>query len=427
MMLCTLFSVTTTKGRNMQNRMIFFSFAAVLFWFAADAKADDLGKPMFSLSGFGTAGVTYSDERQADFTSNFLKAKGAGFSRRWSADVDSRIGVQLTANFTPELSGVVQVISELRYDNTYLPIVEWANLKYQFTPDLSVRIGRIALPTFLAADYRKLGYALPWARTPGEVYSLVPITNSDGVDFSYRTRIGDWKNNFRAAFGKTDIKYNVGEAKARAIRGVSDTIEYGDASVRLSYVQADVTVNFAQALFDGFRQFGVQGNTLADRYNGSNKRFTVIGLGATYDPGDWFVTAELGKSRAHSFLGDKTAWYASGGYRIGKLTPYLAFAQVRADSNASDPGLNVAGMPPQLAGLATGLNAGLNGLIGLIGVQKSIAVGTRWDFKKDAAVKLQYDRIMLGTNSLGNLIGEQPGFRRGGTANVASVVLDFVF
>ena len=317
MMLYTLFSVTPTKGRNMQNRMIFFTFATVSLWFAADVRADDLDKPMFSLSGFGTAGVTYSDERKADFTSNFLKAKGAGFSRRWSADVDSRIGMQLTANFTPELSGVVQVISELRYDNTYLPIVEWANLKYQFTPDLSVRIGRIALPTFLAADYRKLGYALPWARTPGEVYSLVPITNSDGVDFSYRTRMGEWKNSFRAALGKTDIKYNAGEAKARSIRGLSDTIEYGDASVRLSYVQADVTVNFAQALFDGFRQFGVQGNTLADRYNGDNKRFTIMGLGATYDPGDWFVTAELGKTVAHSFLGDRMAWYASGGYRIG--------------------------------------------------------------------------------------------------------------
>ena len=93
----------------------------------------------------------------------------------------------------------------------------------------------------------------------------------------------------------------------------------------------------------------------------------------------------------------------------------------------SDPGLNVAGLPPQLAAVATGLNAGLNSLIGLVGVQKSIAVGTRWDFRKDASVKLQYDRIMLGTNSLGNLIGEQPGFRRGGTVNVGSVVLDFVF
>lgn len=411
----------------MQNSKIFFTFAAVSLCIAADVRAEDLDKPLFSLSGFGTAGVTYSDDRKSDFTSNFLKAKGAGFSRPWSADVDSRIGVQLTANFTPQLSGVVQVISELRYDNTYLPIVEWANLKYQITPDLSVRIGRIGLPTFLAADYRKLGYALPWARTPGEVYSLVPITNSDGVDFSYRTRVGDWKNSFRAAFGKTDIKYNVGQAQAKAIRGLSDTIEYGDASLRLSYVQADVTVNFAQALFDGFRQFGMQGNALADRYNADNKRFTIIGLGATYDPGDWFVTAELGKSSAHSFLGDKTAWYASGGYRVGKLTPYLTFAQVRADSNASDPGLNVAGLPPQLAGLATGLNVGLNSLIGLIAVQKSVAVGTRWDFKKDVSVKLQYDRIMLGTNSLGNLIGEQPGFRRGGTVNVGSVVLDFVF
>lgn len=411
----------------MQYRMIFFSLVTFSLCRAADVSAQDLAKPMFSLSGFGTVGLTYADERQADFTSNFLKAKGAGYSRPSSLDVDSRLGAQLTANFTPQLSAVVQVISELRYDNSYLPIVEWANLKYQFTPDLSVRIGRIALPTFLAADYRKVGYALPWARTPSEVYFLVPITNSDGVDLTYRTRIGDWKNVFQAAYGKTDIKYNAGRAKARAIRGLSDTIEYGDASVRLSYVQAEVTINFAQDLFNGFRQFGAQGNDLADRYNGDNKRFSVIGIGATYDPGEWFVTAEFGKDVTHSFLGDKTAWYAGGGYRIDKFTPYLTVAQVRADSNVTDPGLNVTGLPPQLAAAASALNAGLNGVIGLIGVQKSVAVGTRWDFKKNASLKLQYDRVMLGTNSSGNLIVQQPGLRRGGKVNVVSVVFDFVF
>jgi len=410
------------------HKLISTALAAISLCWGVGVRADDLTKPMFSLSGFGTFGLTHSGETQADFTSNFLKANGAGYSHRWSADVDSRIGAQVTANFTPQLSAVVQAISEQRYDNTYRPIVEWANVKYQITPDLGVRVGRIALPNFLAADYRKVGYALPWARTPGEVYNLVPITNSDGVDLNYRMRIGDWKNIFQGSYGKTDVQYSdAGHAKARAILGFSNTLEYGAASVRLSYVQGNLTVDLAQPLFDAFRQFGPQGNAIADRYDGDNKRISCVGLGATYDPGDWFATAEVGKNTSHSFLGDKTAAYVSGGYRFNKFTYYGVLAQVRADSNASDPGLSVAGLPPQLAGVAAGLNLGLNGLLGVIGVQKSIAVGTRWDFKKNAALKLQYDRIMLGANSPGNLILVQPGFQRGSTVNVFSAVLDFVF
>ena len=412
----------------MFHRTISVAIAIISLFGHIGVRADELARPMFSLSGFGTIGLTHSDESQADFTSNFLKASGAGFTRSWSGDVDSRIGAQVTANFNPRWSAVLQVISEQRYDNSYRPIVEWANLKYQITPDLNIRVGRIALPNFLAADYRKVGYALPWARTPGEVYNLVPITNSDGVDFSYRIHSGDWKNTFQGAYGKTDIKYSDDNpARVRSILGFSNTIEYGAASARLSYVQGDLTIDLAQPLFDGFRQFGPQGNAIADRYDGHDKRISFVGLGASYDPGDWFVSAELGKNTTHSFLGDKTAGYVSGGFRFDKFTSYVMLARGRADSKSSDPGLNLTGLPPEPAAVATELNAGLNNLLGVIGVQKSIAVGARWDFMENAAFKLQYEHIKLGAGSPGNLILEQPGFRRGGSVNVFSAVLDFVF
>jgi len=69
--------------------------------------------------------------------------------------------------------------------------VEWANLIYALSPDASVRIGRIVLPTFMVADSRKVGYANPWVRPPVEVYGLVPITQSDGLDASYRVVWGE--------------------------------------------------------------------------------------------------------------------------------------------------------------------------------------------------------------------------------------------
>lgn len=392
-------------------------------------QAEELDKPMFSVSGFGTIGVTRVDEGQADFTSNvLLKANGAGYSHQWSPHVDSKIGAQVSANFTPQLSAVLQVVSQQRYDNTYLPTVEWANFKYHVTPDLSIRVGRIALSAFLDADYRNVGYALPWVRAAGEVYNLLPITNSDGVDLTYRTRIGSGSNTFKASYGQTDIKYrNNGQAQARAIFGFSDTAEYGPASVRLSYLTGVLNSDVAQPLFSAFKQLGPRGTAIADRYDVDGKRLSVVALGANYDPGEWFVTGEIAKSMTHSFIGNKTAWYAGAGYRIDKFTPYLTVAQVRATSNTSDPGLSVVGLPPQLAGVASGMNAGLNDLLGSVGVQKSAAVGLRWDFAKSVDVKLQFERIVLGANSAGNLIQIQPDFRRGGTVNTVSAVLDFVF
>ena len=164
---------------------------------ASDTGTDtDTDTSIFSFSGFGTVGLVHSSEGQADFTNSpSTKPNGAGYSRNWSGDVDSRLGLQVTADLTPQLSAVLQVLSQQRYDNTYTPRVEWANVKYAFTPDLSVRVGRIALPTFLVGEYRNVSYAVPWVRPPVQLYGhMVPITSNDGVDASYRMRLGDATN-----------------------------------------------------------------------------------------------------------------------------------------------------------------------------------------------------------------------------------------
>ena len=396
---------------------------------AARADADtDAGKPVWSFGGFGSVGVVHSDQRQADFSTTVLKAGGAGFSHPWSVDVDSRLGAQLGVKRDAQWSAVVQVISEQSVDNSYAPIVEWANIKYQATPDLSVRVGRIALPLLLAADYRKAAYAFPWVRTPVEVYGAIPISNSDGVDVNYRWNAGAIKNVTQASYGNTNFKLDdVQSADGRAMIGISNTLEYGALSVRASFLTLDLTFNADRQLFDGFRQFGAQGIALLDKYDVDHKRMNVIGIGASYDPGNWFVMGELGRMRINSFLGDKTSLYASAGYRFGNVTPYVTYAQARANSNRSDPGLRLAGLPPSATGTAMMLNAGLNQLLGTIAVQQSVSAGARWDVAPSIALKLQYDRVLPQAGSSGTLINVQPGFRSGVIVHVVSAVLDFVY
>ena len=391
------------------------------------ARADDAASPMWTFGGFGTVGLVHSDARDADFSSTVLKAHGAGFSGSTSIDVDTRVGAQLGLNLNKQWSAVLQVISEHRIENTYNPIVEWGFVKYQATPDLSLRLGRIALPIFVAAEYRKAAYAFPWVRTPVEVYGAIPITNSDGIDVTYRWNVGAVKNVTQAFYGYNNVHTGTSRVKARGLGGVSNTTEVGAASARVSVLTTDLSVDLARALFDAFRQFGPQGVQIAEQYDVDHKQALGVSIGATYDPGEWFVMGEIGRLDAKSYLGDKTAAFVSAGYRYNNFTPYVSFARVKANSSITSPGLSLAGLPPQVAGAAAVLNATLNGLLSTIAVQSSSTIGLRWDFMRNVALKLQQERVQPKGASSGMLINVQPGFQYGRAVNATSVALDFVF
>jgi hypothetical protein len=404
---------------------------ALLGYCASAYSADntvDAGQSMFSFSGFGTLGVVHSSEDQADFTSTIFKPNGAGYSHSWSAGVDSLIAAQVTAKFTPQLSAMVQVISEQRYDNTYTPHVEWANIKYQLTPDLSFRVGRIVLPSFLVSDNRNVGYANPWVRPPLEIYSLVPVSTSGGADASYTVHMGHVAQTFVGVYGHAHtISPGGGSSDARHTWLIADTIEYGSTTVHISYQQTRLSIGDLNSLFGAFRQFGPQGIALADKYDVDHSRVKFFGIGAMYDPGKWFATAEWGTTDYSSVLGKGTGWYASSGYRMAKFTPYLTYGMMKANSNTSDPGLTVSALPPFLAGPATGLNAALNAILASIPVQKTTSFGVRWDIMRNADLKLQYDHIRLGAGSPGVLINLQPDFQPGVAVNLFSATIDFVF
>ncbi len=245
-----------------------------------------------TVSGFGTVGLAHSSERQADFTNSpFLKKTGAGFSDDWSAHADSVFGVQVVATITLQVSAVLQVISQQRYDGTYTPEVEWANVKYQFSPDFNVRIGRTAMPSLLVSDYRYVSYSTPWVRAPMDIYGLIPITKNDGADVSYRMHIGGAAATFQASYGQSEIKNDNGVAPnlIKNAVGVFNNTEIGHATFHLAYQEADLSLPPIYPLFDGFKQFGPAGVAIADKYNANDRRVKLTALGVMYDRDDWFV------------------------------------------------------------------------------------------------------------------------------------------
>jgi predicted porin len=411
----------------MMGKLVITTVIAVLVCVTAPgAQAAELSK--FSFNGFGTFGVVHSDEDRADFAAGLFVPDGAGYTRDWSPEVDSVLGVQLTANLTSRLTGILQVVSEQQYDETYTPTVEWANLTFDITPNLSVRAGRMVQQTFMVSEYRKVRYATPWVRPPKEVYDMIPVTNADGVDLNYRFRFKGFTNNLRGLYGVRDVNIPDGsEANARDVVVLSDTLEWGPATLFACYGRFRLTMEDFNSFFDAFRQFGARGVAIADQYDIDGKRFEIMSLGLRYDPGEWFVMGEWARAKTRTFIGDIRGWYITGGYRLGAFTPYVTLAQVQAHSDTSDPGLSLAGLPPAQAAQAAGLNAGLNQMLGSAVQQKSISLGIRWDFIRNAALKVQYQHLDLDEGSPGVLTNLQPGFEPGGSVNLFSAAIDFVF
>lgn len=396
----------------------------------AEAETDSQDQPSLTFDGYGTLGIVHSDEDQADFTSDLLDPDGAGASRDWSPEVDSRLALQASADLSDRVTAIVQLVAEQRYDDSYEPTVEWANIRYQATPGLTLRAGRMVLPAFMTSEYRKVGYALPTVRPAPEVYRIVPISNVDGVSASYRSRFDGVTNTLQGVYGRKTSKFpggQVGDVDAERGITLANTLEWGATTLFASYNNTHLTFEGFNPFFDAFRQFGPAGAAIADRYDVDNKEFEFFTLGARYDPGEWFVLGEATTSDSRTFIGEARAWYVTGGVRIGAFTPYASFARAGTGSATSDPGLDTAGLPPAAAGPASQLNGALNMLLNTAARQTRTALGIRWDFARSASLKMQYDRIDLGNNSTGTLVNPQPGFRPGGSVNLFSLALDFVF
>lgn len=399
---------------------------------AALAQADEqLQGPVFSINGFGTAGMVRSGEKSGDFTLHALQKEGAGATREWSAKVDSRLGAQLTVNLSPQVSAIVQAVVEQRENGRFDPAIDWATLKYQATPDLSFRVGRVILPLLLYSDNYKVGYAQHWLRAPVEVYRLIPLTSSDGVDMLYRIRQGKLSHTLQLAYGNNTRRApEGGEVHIKHGWLISDTIDIGTLTVHAtaagSYTTIDVTPY--QGLFNGFRQV-VQGalpgdaaaaQAILDKYEPDHRLTTFYSMGASYDPGKWFVMSELAQVNSQSLFGKRFAWYATGGYRFGQFVPYLTYTHAKAKSPLHDPGVTSAD-PAVLA-----LNAGLNTALAYVPDQQTLAIGTRWDFARNAALKVQFDHTRISDDSFGTLQSKRhtPEAMR---LNVFSISVDWVF
>jgi predicted porin len=202
----------------------------------------------------------------------------------------------------------------------------------------------------------------------------------------YRSHFDVATNTIKAIYGRNIEDFPSSIETSKRLWGVFDTFEYGAVTLHGGYQRRDTSSY--------------------DLLTATTEPFTTysdLSLGAKYDPGKWFVMSEW---LQHKSTSKRDAMYAGGGFHAGNFTPYVIYSQ---DSQSSPL--------PDAASPRYSTNS-----------QRTVSLGSRWDFMEKADLKLQYDQVRLSANSNGDLANVPAGVTLYGTQfHVFSIVADFVF
>jgi hypothetical protein len=339
-----------------------------------------------TFSGFGTLGWVQTDSDAAPYVHD---GQTAGATKHGSFNVDSNLGLQLTARPTHWLSSTVQLLSQQRTDKNISTEVEWAFVKVDPINGLSIRGGRMALPMFAISDTRNVGYANTWIRAPNEVYGMALLHRMEGVDASYRLPLGSTSLSLSVLAGKSFLTVpDAGKVDVKNLKGANAQWESDWVTLRIGRVKGEVVSS----------SFGID-------------IYTFTGFGAIVDHNNIVAQGEYVTRRSEILPDaiDANGWYLLGGYRFGSLLPYVSYADTKPEHGDSQGFLASA--------------------------QSTFAAGLRWDAFRSAAIKFQLERtdthdtpgLSFVTPTISSPFGPPIILPVADPVTVASVSIDFVF
>jgi hypothetical protein len=372
--------------------------------------------PTFTVSGFGTAALTWTDTDQAEY---IRPNQLVGAKKSPRTGVDSNFGIQTTVKFSDTISATVQGLVRKNTTDDYTGEMPWAFVKFKVSDELNVRLGRIAIPIYMISDFRNVGYANTMLRPPAEVYRQVNGGSLEGVDLVWQHNIGETTVTAQFGLGRSESK-NAGGSNTlfHPVTALHVLAEHGPFTFRFGRADAkfDIRENAAlNGLVATIRGSGF--GAIADQIPTKDIDGSFTSVGMMVDYNNFLVQTEWAVRKTKSRLVmDTTSWYAMFGYRMGKITPYYYHGNINQDSIR-----NFTGMPT--TGPAAALTAAANGAI-KAALQSTNAIGMRWDFYKSAALKLQIDRVSP-KDGAGAFVKATPAFK--GPVTVYAAAVDFVF
>jgi hypothetical protein len=404
--------------------------AAIVFTLAqilpvGNALAQDAGADRFTLRGFGTLGATTHDTDGIEFRRNVSQGQGAE-ADEIDLETDSLAGLQIKAALAPRLDFTLQGVTRLNAEGNWAPRITQAFLRYSPDESLVLRAGRFGYEIYLLAESRQVGYSYLAVRPSQDFYGLVTNDEADGVDASWTTRFGPGIFKVRAFGGKSSDETALPDGTSWEGRSdiLGATLDYSYRSLTARLAMLRVSYGANEEL-RGLGQFlastGVpQSVSIGDDLAGSSQESQGLQLGFAYDDGPLQAQLLYGHIISDSIAGPNVdAFQAQVGYRVKRVTPFLAFAKSQDRHPIRSTGLP--GTPELQPIIAT---------VQLMqeymrATQHTTSVGLRWDFAANWAMKAQADFARLKDSVL-NFDHRGP---EAGAADltVLTATLDFVF
>jgi hypothetical protein len=389
------------------------------------------------LHGFGTAGVAYVDAPEGwAFTRNLNQANNDNSFR---SDIDSRLGVQINYRSGERFELVGQVVaSHLDEDAIAGDSLELAFVAFRPNASWTLRVGRVNLDAFALSDHRDVGFTYDFVRPPVEFYSRMP-TSLDGADLSRAWMVADTQWRAKIFAGGSTSGTGNGRLRLKPLLGLMVSRESEGLLLRISAVHAKVANTLAivepliAALHDlqslPFPQIVADAAYLESQFKAQGQYSTYFAAGALYDRNNWLLSAEVNNaSVTANDISGFTTGYVSVGRRLGPVSIFGIESIARREISplvTPDWATPLAVFGPAVALPAQGLAESATSAANVAsGEQQTTSLGIRWDVNTQLALKAQWDRIHIEREGGGLWRSSTAGES---SANVVSVVLDFVF
>lgn len=265
-----------------------------------------------------------------------------GFTDEFDMKNGSLFALQVSKNINDLVSVTGQLVA--RGAENFDMDATWAYVTFAPTDIDSIRAGKLRAPFFYYSDFLEVGYAYNWVRPPINVYSRIPFSTFEGIDYTRQFEIGDVTGSAQFYYGRYDdeiVTTDTGTVIALDLHdmfGVVLNASWENFNFRASYHRSNL--NSDNPLFKDTLQAGflASGGTAEDSkaFLLDNKTTSFAELAVVYDDGANIGIFEYTvMDHDNAAFTDNSAWLATYGRRISNVTLHLTYT---AENNSTESG-----------------------------------------------------------------------------------------